>query len=75
MDPRIKELKTTTFSGRRPARSQIAQVQETVALLPGNTRGELCKTIRRHLNWKSAKGSCKVGACMGMPGIWSGTAS
>ena len=66
MDPRIKELKTTTFSGRRPARSQIAQVQETVALLPGNTRGELCKTICQHLGWKSARGSYKVGACMGM---------
>ena len=66
MDPRIKELKTTTFSGRRLSRRQISEIQETVALLPGNNRGELCKTICEHLGWKSAKGSYKVGACMGM---------
>ena len=75
MDPRIEELKTTTFSGRRLSRRQIFEIQETVALLPGNTRSELCKTICQHLNWKSAKGAYKVGACMGMPGISSGTAS
>ena len=75
MIPRIKELKTTTFSGRRLTRRQIAQVQETVALPPGNTRSELCKTVCQHLGWKSAKGSSKVYACMGMAGIWSGTES
>ena len=74
MDPRIKEQKTT-FSGRRPVRRQIARVQETVAPLPGNTRSELRKTICLHLNWKSATSAYKVGSCMGMPGVSSGTAS
>ena len=66
MDPRIKALKSTTFSGRRLTRRQIATVQETVALLPKNSRAELCKTICEHLNWKTAKGAYRVGACTGM---------
>ena len=33
MDPRIEELKTTTFSGRRLSRRQLSEIQETVALV------------------------------------------
>ena len=66
MDPRIAALKTTTFSGRRPARRQIVQIRDTVAFLPGNSRAELCKTICEHPDWKTARGDCKVGACMAM---------
>ncbi|MCY4463280.1 MAG: hypothetical protein OXC26_23200 [Albidovulum sp.] len=40
MDPRIKALKSTTFRGRRLTRSRIAQIQETVQLLPKNSRRE-----------------------------------
>ena len=32
MDPRITDLKSTTFSGRRLTRRQIADIQKTVAL-------------------------------------------
>ena len=49
MDPRIEELKTTTFSGRRLSRRQLSEIQKTVDLLPGNTHSELCKTICQHL--------------------------
>ncbi len=66
MDQRIIDLKSTTFSGRRLNRQQIADVQETVELLPDDSRNELAKTICEHLGWKTAKGACKVGACLGM---------
>ena len=66
MDQRIIDLKSTTFSGRRVNRQQIADIQETVALLPNDSRNELAKTICEHLGWKTAKGTYKVGACLGM---------
>ena len=75
MDPRITELRSTTFSGRRVNRRQIADIQETVALFPNDSRNELAKTICEHLGWRTAKGSYRVGACLGMPGRWRPTAS
>ena len=66
MDQRIIDLKSTTFSGRRVNRQQIADIQETVALLPNDSRNELAKTICEHLGWRTAKGAYKVGACLGM---------
>lgn len=66
MDQRIIDLKSTTFSGRRLNRQQIADIQETVELLPNDSRNELAKTICEHLGWKTAKGAYKVGACLGM---------
>ena len=66
MDQRIIDLKSTTFSGRRVNRQQIADIQETVALLPNDSRNELAKTICEHLGWRTAKGTYKVGACLGM---------
>ena len=66
MDQRIIDLKSTTFSGRRVNRQQIADIQETVALFPNDSRNELAKTICEHLGWRTAKGAYKVGACLGM---------
>ena len=66
MDQRIADLKSTTFSGRRLTRRQIADVQETVALFPNDSRNELAKTICEHLGWRTAKGAYRVGACLGM---------
>ena len=66
MDPRITTLKATTLSGRRLTRARIADVQETVAHLPNESRNEPVKVIRGRLNWKTAKGDYRVGACMGM---------
>ena len=51
MDPLIKNLKSTTFFGRRFTRKEIATIQETVTILPDNSRTELAKTICEHLNW------------------------
>ena len=64
MDPRVADLKSTTFSGRRLTRRQIAEVQQTVTLLPLHSRNELAKTICEHLDWVTAKGDYRVGACM-----------
>lgn len=66
MDPRITALRSTTFSGRRLTRRQIAEIQETVGLLANDSRNELCKVICEHLNWVTAKGDYKVSACMKM---------
>ena len=49
MDPRIENLQSTTFCGRRFTRRQIAQVQETVATFPALARKELAQTICEHL--------------------------
>ena len=66
MDQRITDLKPAAFSGRRLNRKQIADIQETAAMLPNDSRNELAKTICEHLGWKTAKGAYKVGACLGM---------
>ena len=66
MDPRIENLKSTTFSGRRLTRRQIADVQETVALSPALSRNELSKTICEHLSWTTPKGGYRVAACLRM---------
>ena len=66
MDQRIIDLTSTTFSGRRLNRQQIADIQETVELFPNDSRNELAKTICEHVGWKTAKGAYKVGACLGM---------
>ncbi|MDE0702184.1 MAG: IS4 family transposase [Rhodospirillaceae bacterium] len=66
MDPRITNLESTTFFGRRLTRRQIADIQETVALLPNDSRSELAKTICEHLNWHTPKGDYRVSACLRM---------
>lgn len=63
MDPQIKNLKTTTFFGRRLTRREIAGIQETVATFPALSRHELALTICEHLNWYSPKGDYRVAAC------------
>ena len=66
MDPRIERLETTTFFGRRFTRRQIADIQETVALFPDDSRSELARTICEHLNWYTPKGDYRQSACLGM---------
>ena len=64
MDPLIRNLKSTTFFGRRFTRREISDIQETVALLPGNTRNELAKTICEHLNWYNPGGAYRKDAAL-----------
>jgi len=72
MARRITDLKSTTFSGRRVNRWQVADVQETVALFPDDSRTGPAKTICGHLGWTTARGDCRVGACLGMLGTPGG---
>ena len=56
MDERIKQLKSTTFNGRRFTRRQLSEIQQTVALFSKLSRKELAQTICEHLDWKTYKG-------------------
>ncbi len=66
MDPRIVDLKSTPFSGRRRTRQPIAEVRETVGRCSPCRRNERAKTLCEHLPWTTAKGGSKVGAGLGM---------
>lgn len=60
MDPRIQNLKSTTFLGRRFSRQQLAGVQQTVALFPALSRRELSLTICEHLSWTTPRGDYRI---------------
>ena len=64
MDPRIKNLKSTTFFGRRFTRRQIAEIQQTVATFPALSRKELAQTICEHLRWRTPTGGNRVTAAL-----------
>ena len=66
MDPRIIQLKSTTFSGRRFTRRQITAVQRTVAMFPKLSRKELAETICEHLGWHTPGGANRVAAALSM---------
>ena len=66
MDPRIRSLRSTTFSGRRLTRRQIAAIQEMVAQCGSLSRNELAKTVCEHLHWTTPKGGYRVAACLRM---------
>ena len=61
MDPRIKKLKSTTFQGWRFTRKKLAEIQETVQLLPNLSRHELSQTLCVQLGWQTAKGVNREG--------------
>jgi hypothetical protein len=60
----VETLLSTTFSGRRFTRKQLALVQETVERFPNLSRTELARTLCEHLNWKTANGKNKVESCL-----------
>ena len=66
MDPRIENLKSTTFFGRRFTRRQIGAIQQTVATFPALSRKELAQTICEQLNWRTAAGGNRVAAALGL---------
>ena len=66
MDPLIKNLKSTTFFGRRFTRKQLADIQQTVATFPALSRKELAQTICEHLRWRTPSGSNRVAAALGL---------
>ena len=64
LDPRIQQLPSTTFFGRRLTRRQIAAIQETVALLPRLSHTELGHTICEHLHWHTPRGRNRIQLAM-----------
>ena len=66
VDPRIKNLKSTTFFGRRFTRRQIVDIQQAVATFPALSRKELAQTICEHLRWHTPTGGNRVAAALGL---------
>ncbi len=64
MDPRIENLETTTFFGKRLTRRQIAVMQEMVELFPNDSRRELARTLCENLDWHTPSGSCREQFCL-----------
>jgi hypothetical protein len=64
MDKRIVQLKSTTFSGKRLTRKQIASIQETAHTYTALSRRELAHTICEHLPWHTPKGENKIQSCL-----------
>ena len=64
MDPSIRDLKKTTFHGRRLTRREIAGIQKTVGMFPALSRRELALTVCEHLNWRTPSGGDRLAACL-----------
>ena len=64
MDASIRDLKKTTFYGRRLTRREIADIQKTVEMFPALSRKELARTVCEHLNWRTPSGVYRVAACL-----------
>jgi hypothetical protein len=64
MDPKIENLKSTTFGGRIFKRHQIAAIQTLVKTCFGLSRNELAKTVCEHLNWTTPRGTYKIATCL-----------
>ena len=60
----VDTLPSTTFSGRRFTRRQLARVQETVARFPKLSRTELARTLCEHLSWTTPNGKYKTESCL-----------
>ncbi|MEE8058721.1 MAG: IS4 family transposase [Pseudomonadales bacterium] len=64
MNQVAKNLKSTTFSGRRFTRKQIKQIQSTVNSLPNLSRRELANTVCEHFDWLTPSGKNRSQACL-----------
>ncbi|OFV88276.1 MAG: hypothetical protein A3J75_01020 [Acidobacteria bacterium RBG_16_68_9] len=62
----VDTLPSTTFSGRRFTRRQLAQVQQTVEQFPKLSRTELARTLCEHLRWTTPNGKYKVESCLSL---------
>lgn len=60
----VDTLPSTTFSGRRFTRRQLAQVQQTVERFPKLSRTELARTLCEHLRWTTPNGKYKIESCL-----------
>ena len=61
MDPRIRNLSSTTFCGERLSRHQIVEIQETVKFFPRLSRTERVSTVCVQMDWHTLRGAPRVG--------------
>lgn len=61
MDPRIRNLSSTTFGGVRLSRHEIAEIQETVQFFPALSRTELVRTVCVQMDWHAPGGAPSLG--------------
>lgn len=66
MDPLIKNLKSTTFNGKRLTRRQICGIQETTQSFSALSRRELAHTICEHIRWTTPAGKHQIQSCLNM---------
>lgn len=64
MDPKIKNLTSTTFCGRRFTRQQLLDIQTTVQRFPALSLRELAHTICEQVNWVTPRGTNKIQTCL-----------
>lgn len=64
MDQRIEDLNSTTFTGKRFTRKQLASIQHTVSTFSALSLRELAHTICEHLHWHTPKGENKIQSCL-----------
>ena len=64
MDPRIENLKSTTFGGRIFKRHQIFIIQTLVKTCSGLSRSELARTVCEHLKWITPRGTYRIATCL-----------
>jgi len=62
----VETLQSTTFSGRRFTRKQLAEIRETAETFQNLSRKELALTLCEHLNWRNPAGKLKINACLDM---------
>ena len=74
MDPRIRNLPSTTFGGERLSRRQIAEIQETVRFFPNLSRTELAHTVCEQLDWHTPGGNTRLGFALRVLGELEGRA-
>ena len=60
MDPRIRNLPSTTFAGERLTLPEIAEIQETVRLFPELSRTELVHTVCEQMGWHTPGGATRL---------------
>ncbi len=66
MGPKIKQLKSTTFNGRRFTRQQLSDMQRSVTNFPKLSRNDLAQTICENLKWRTPSGGNSYQVCLGV---------
>ena len=66
MDPKIKQLKSTTFNGRHFTRQQLSDMQRKVTNFPKLSRNDLAQTICENLKWRTPSGGNSYQVCLGV---------